>query len=226
MSDNTAVFPYQSPPLGNSVSSVKSEPTGLSKVSVKRFRFASKSNTRTSFPAMVHLNEDLRDKTGGKTGILVEFLLLAEMLLYKRSFVRKLMLMNRLYLAKYTMVLRLARDFWVLRAAECDRFDFLYRLGSDRQLPKAVANVSAGSKDASKRRIVESDFTIVLRRDPPMHRRADRQWRRASTDLDSLITLHQRKYDGCANPLFLERRISCRKPSHQNRCSATTTPSG
>ena len=45
-------------------------------------------------------------------------------------------------------------------------------------------------------------------------------------NLDSLITLHQRKYDGCANPLFLERRISCRKPSHQNRCSATTTPSG
>ena len=33
--------------------------------------------------------------------------------------------------------------------------------------------------------------------------------------LDHLITLHQRKYDGCANPLFLERRISCRKPSHQ-----------
>ena len=45
-------------------------------------------------------------------------------------------------------------------------------------------------------------------------------------DLDRLITLHQRKYDGCANPLFSERRISCRKPSHQNRCSATTTPSG
>ena len=44
--------------------------------------------------------------------------------------------------------------------------------------------------------------------------------------LDTLITLHQRKYDGCANPLFSERRISCRKPSHQNRCSATTTPSG
>ena len=44
--------------------------------------------------------------------------------------------------------------------------------------------------------------------------------------IDHLITLHQRKYDGCANPLFLERRISCRKPSHQNRCSATTTPSG
>lgn len=44
--------------------------------------------------------------------------------------------------------------------------------------------------------------------------------------VDSLITLHQRKYDGCANPLFSERRISCRKPSHQNRCSATTTPSG
>ena len=44
--------------------------------------------------------------------------------------------------------------------------------------------------------------------------------------LDNLITLHQRKYDGCANPLFLERRISCRKTSPQNRCSATTTPSG
>ncbi len=44
--------------------------------------------------------------------------------------------------------------------------------------------------------------------------------------LDSLITLHQRKYDGCAHPLFLDRRISCRTPSHQHRCSATTTPSG
>ena len=44
--------------------------------------------------------------------------------------------------------------------------------------------------------------------------------------LDSLITLHQRKYDGCANPLFLERRISCRKTSPRNHCSATTTPSG
>ncbi len=44
--------------------------------------------------------------------------------------------------------------------------------------------------------------------------------------LNTLFTLHQRKYDGCANPLFSERRISCRKPSHQNRCSATTTPSG
>ena len=46
------------------------------------------------------------------------------------------------------------------------------------------------------------------------------------TRLDHLITLHQRKYDGCANPLFLERRISCRKTSPRNHCSATTTPSG
>ena len=44
--------------------------------------------------------------------------------------------------------------------------------------------------------------------------------------LDSLITLHQRKYDGCANPLFLERCTLCRKTSPRNRCSATTTPSG
>ena len=44
--------------------------------------------------------------------------------------------------------------------------------------------------------------------------------------LDSLITLHQRKYDGCANPLFSERRISCRKPSHQNRCLRLLRPVG
>nr|WP_252831045.1 restriction endonuclease subunit S [Bifidobacterium catenulatum] len=46
--------------------------------------------------------------------------------------------------------------------------------------------------------------------------------------LDSLITLHQRKYDGCTlSPyLFLERCTLCRKTSPRNRCSATTTPSG
>ena len=45
--------------------------------------------------------------------------------------------------------------------------------------------------------------------------------------LDSLITLHQRKYDGCTlSPIFLERCTLCRKTSPRNRCSATTTPSG
>ena len=66
------------------------------------------------------------------------------------------------------------------------------------------------------------DMTVSL----PDHMDEQRQIGRYLARLDSLITLHQRKYDGCANPLFLERRISCRKPSHQNRCSATTTPSG
>ena len=45
--------------------------------------------------------------------------------------------------------------------------------------------------------------------------------------LDSLITLHQRKYDGCTlSPIFLERCTLCRKTSPRNRYSATTTPSG
>ena len=45
--------------------------------------------------------------------------------------------------------------------------------------------------------------------------------------LNSLITLHQRKYDGCTlSPTFLERCTLCRKTSPRNRCSATTTPSG
>ena len=45
--------------------------------------------------------------------------------------------------------------------------------------------------------------------------------------LDSLITLHQRKYDGCTLSVsFLERCTLCRKTSPRNRYSATTTPSG
>lgn len=45
--------------------------------------------------------------------------------------------------------------------------------------------------------------------------------------LDNLITLHQRKYDGCTlSPIFLERCTLCRKTSLRNRCFATTTPSG
>ena len=78
---------------------------------------------------------------------------------------------------------------------------------------------STGLPSLSKRAINETE---VLVPDIAEQRRIGGFFDR----LDSLITLHQRKYDGCANPLFLERRISCRKPSHQNRCSATTTPSG
>ena len=45
--------------------------------------------------------------------------------------------------------------------------------------------------------------------------------------LDDLITLHQRKYDGCTLSVsFLERCTLCRKTSPRNRYSATTTPSG
>ena len=47
------------------------------------------------------------------------------------------------------------------------------------------------------------------------------------SNLDNLITLHQRKYDGCTlSPIFLERCTLCRKTSPRNRYSATTTPSG
>ncbi len=67
------------------------------------------------------------------------------------------------------------------------------------------------------------DMTVSL----PDHMDEQRQIGRYLARLDSLITLHQRKYDGCTlSPTFLERCTLCRKTSPRNRCFATTTPSG
>jgi len=99
---------------------------------------------------------------------------------------------------------------------------FLLNLVTQEDFYLKNGNIANGSRKA--KRIHEETFLNMEIRAPEL---VEQRRIGAFLDrLDSLITLHQRKYDGCANPQFLERRISCRKPSHQNRCSATTTPSG
>lgn len=99
---------------------------------------------------------------------------------------------------------------------------FLLNLVTQEDFYLKNGNIANGSRKA--KRIHEETFLNMEIRAPEL---VEQRRIGAFLDrLDSLITLHQRKYDGCANPLFSERRISCRKPSHQNRCSATTTPSG
>ena len=101
---------------------------------------------------------------------------------------------------------------------------FFARLLRQPMLLKQYQQVSQGnSKDTQ---VLKFDDFASIGISMPASENEQRQIGAFFDRLDSLITLHQRKYDGCANPLFLERRISCRKPSHQNRCSATTTPSG
>lgn len=101
---------------------------------------------------------------------------------------------------------------------------FFARLLRQPMLLKQYQQVSQGnSKDTQ---VLKFDDFASIEISMPASENEQRQIGAFFGRLDSLITLHQRKYDGCANPLFLERRISCRKPSHQNRCSATTTPSG
>ena len=101
---------------------------------------------------------------------------------------------------------------------------FFARLLRQPMLLKQYQQVSQGnSKDTQ---VLKFDDFASIEISMPASENEQRKIGAFFDRLDSLITLHQRKYDGCANPLFLERRISCRKPSHQNRCSATTTPSG
>ena len=101
---------------------------------------------------------------------------------------------------------------------------FFARLLRQPMLLKQYQQVSQGnSKDTQ---VLKFDDFASIEISMPASENEQRQIGAFFDRLDSLITLHQRKYDGCANPLFSERRISCRKPSHQNRCSATTTPSG
>ena len=101
---------------------------------------------------------------------------------------------------------------------------FFARLLRQPMLLKQYQQVSQGnSKDTQ---VLKFDDFASIEISMPASENEQRKIGAFFDHLDSLITLHQRKYDGCANPLFSERRISCRKPSHQNRCSATTTPSG
>ena len=125
------------------------------------------------------LNKDLRDKEGGKTGI--KFY--AGDVLYGKL---RPYLMNWLY-PQFNGVA--VGDFWVLRATECDS-SFLYRLVQTDSFQK-LANVSSGSKmpRADWNLISQSFFAV------PADRAEQKAIAKSLVELDSLITLHQRKYD-------------------------------
>ena len=123
------------------------------------------------------LNKDLRDKEGGKTGI--EFY--AGDVLYGKL---RPYLMNWLY-PQFNGVA--VGDFWVLRATECDS-SFLYRLVQTDSFQR-LANVSSGSKmpRADWNLISQSLFAV------PTDHAEQKVIARSLTELDDLITLHQRE---------------------------------
>ena len=125
------------------------------------------------------LNKDLRDKEGGKTGI--EFF--AGDVLYGKL---RPYLMNWLY-PQFNGVA--VGDFWVLRATECDS-SFLYRL-VQTDSSQRLANVSSGSKmpRADWNLISQSLFAV------PTDHAEQKVIARSLTELDDLITLHQRKLE-------------------------------
>ena len=125
------------------------------------------------------LNKDLRDKEGGKTGI--EFY--AGDVLYGKL---RPYLMNWLY-PQFNGVA--VGDFWVLRATECDS-SFLYRLVQTDSFQR-LANVSSGSKmpRADWNLISQSLFAV------PTDHVEQKVIARSLTELDDLITLHQRKLE-------------------------------
>ena len=125
------------------------------------------------------LNKDLRDKKGGKTGI--KFY--AGDVLYGKL---RPYLMNWLY-PQFNGVA--VGDFWVLRATECDS-SFLYRLVQTDSFQR-LANVSSGSKmpRADWNLISQSFFAV------PADHAEQKAIAKGLAELDTLITLHQRKYD-------------------------------
>ena len=125
------------------------------------------------------LNKDLRDKKGGKTGI--KFY--AGDVLYGKL---RPYLMNWLY-PQFNGVA--VGDFWVLRATECDS-SFLYRLVQTGSFQR-LANVSSGSKmpRADWNLISQSFFAV------PADHAEQKAIAKSLAELDTLITLHQRKYD-------------------------------
>ena len=129
------------------------------------------------------LNKDLRDKKGGKTGI--KFY--AGDVLYGKL---RPYLMNWLY-PQFNGVA--VGDFWVLRATECDS-SFLYRLVQTGSFQR-LANVSAGSKmpRADWNLISQSFFAV------PADHAEQKAIAKGLAELDTLITLHQRKYCGVAS---------------------------
>ena len=125
------------------------------------------------------LNKDLRDKEGGKTGI--KFY--AGDVLYGKL---RPYLMNWLY-PQFNGVA--VGDFWVLRTTECDS-SFLYRLVQTDSFQR-LANVSSGSKmpRADWNLISQSFFAV------PADHAEQKAIAKSLAEIDSLITLHQRKLE-------------------------------
>jgi len=125
------------------------------------------------------LNKDLHDKEGGKTGI--KFY--AGDVLYGKL---RPYLMNWLY-PQFNGIA--VGDFWVLRATECDS-SFLYRLVQTDSFQR-LANVSTGSKmpRADWNLISQSFFAV------PADYVEQKAIAKSLAELDSLITLHQRKHE-------------------------------
>lgn len=138
------------------------------------------------------LNKDLHDKEGGKTGI--KFY--AGDVLYGKL---RPYLMNWLY-PQFNGVA--VGDFWVLRATKCDS-SFLYRLIQTNNFQR-LANVSSGSKmpRADWNLISQSFFAV------PADHAEQKAIAKSLAELDSLITLHQRKcqYRGLYEYLSWEQR--------------------
>ena len=125
------------------------------------------------------LNKDLRDKEGGKTGI--KFY--AGDVLYGKL---RPYLMNWLY-PQFNGIA--VGDFWVLRATKCDS-SFLYRLVQTDSFQR-LANVSSGSKmpRADWNLISQSFFAV------PADHAEQKAIAKSLAEIDSLITLHQRKLE-------------------------------
>ena len=125
------------------------------------------------------LNKDLRDKESGKAGI--EFS--TGDVLYGKL---RPYLMNWLY-PQFNGIA--VGDFWVLRATECDS-SFLYRLVQTDAFQR-LANISSGSKmpRADWNLISQSTFAV------PTDCAEQKAIAKSLTELDHLITLHQRKHE-------------------------------
>ena len=141
------------------------------------------------------LNKDLNDKEGGKTGIkfYVGDVLYGKLRPY---------LMNWLY-PQFNGVA--VGDFWVLRATECDGL-FLYRLVQTDSFQR-LANVSSGSKmpRADWNLISQSLFAV------PADHAEQKAIARSLTELDDLITLHQRQSNGKAHNVIILSRTKNRQ---------------
>ena len=213
MSDNTAVFPYQSPPAWEQrkLGELYKEVSEKNDLTYGRDRIISVAHMY--FNPVVYVTEDDYLKT-------YNVMRLGDIAFEgnrSKNFAHGRLVENTIGDGIVSHVFKVFRPI--------QPFDLMYWKYSINN-EKAMKDVLTRSTKASTmmHELVAKDFLNEEIAVPSLEEQ--RRIGAFFDRLDSLITLHQRKYDGCANPLFSERRISCRKPSHQNRCSATTTPSG